>query len=185
MKASSAGAERLDRFEHRDSPASDAILRTTTAPTLFHAGVKENVLPQQAEAVVNFRIRPGDSIAGVLAHVRETVADAAVTIEPHGRFDSEPTAIAPWPQGGYAVIERALRRVSPEADLVVAPYVTNGATDARHYAALTPNLYRFVAFKLRPDELDGLHGSNERLALEEYLRGVRFYHALLRDFAAP
>lgn len=168
-----------------DSPASDATLRTTTAPTLFHAGVKENVLPQQAEAVVNFRIRPGDSIAGVLAHVRETVADAAVTIEPHGRFGSEPTAIAPWPQGGYAVIERALRRVSPEADLVVAPYVTNGATDARHYAALTPNLYRFVAFKLRPDELDGLHGSNERLALEEYLRGVRFYHALLRDFAAP
>jgi carboxypeptidase PM20D1 len=165
-----------------NSPASDATLRTTTAPTLFHAGVKENVLPQQAEAVVNFRIRPGDSIAGVLAHVRATVDDAQVAVEPYGRFGSEPTAIAPWPHGGYAVIERALRRVSPETDLVVAPYVTNGATDARHYAALTPNLYRFVAFKLRPDELDGLHGSNERLALEEYLRGVRFYHALLRDF---
>jgi carboxypeptidase PM20D1 len=166
------------------SPASDATLRTTTAPTLFHAGVKENVLPQQADAVVNFRIRPGDDIAGVLAHVRATVDDAQVEVEAYGRFGSEPTAAAPWPQGGYAVLERVLRRVSPEADLVVAPYVTNGATDARHYAALTPNLYRFVPFKLRPDELAGLHGSNERLALEEYLRGVRFYHALLREFDA-
>jgi carboxypeptidase PM20D1 len=163
------------------SPATDATLRTTTAPTLFQAGVKDNVLPQQAAAVVNFRIRPGDSIEGVLAHVRATVDDERVAIERHG-FGSEPTAVAPWPGGGFAAIERALRRVSPEPVLVVAPYVTNGATDARHYAALTPNLYRFVPFKLRPDELDGLHGSNERLALAEYLRGVRFYHALLRDF---
>ena len=167
-----------------NSPASDATLRTTTAPTLFHAGVKENVLPQQAEAVVNFRIRPGDSIAGVLDHVRATVADEQVAVEAYGRFGSEPTAISPWPEGGYAVIERTLRRVSPESDLVVAPYVTNGATDARHYAALTPNLYRFGPFKLRPDELDGLHGSNERLALDEYLRGVRFYHVLLREFGS-
>jgi carboxypeptidase PM20D1 len=165
------------------SPASDATLRTTTAPTLLRAGVKDNVLPQQAEAVVNFRIRPGDSIEGVLAHVRATVDDARVTVERHGGFGSEPTAVAPWPGGGFAAIERALRRVSPEPVLVVAPYVTNGATDARHYAALTPNLYRFAPFKLRPDELAGLHGSNERLALAEYLRGVRFYHALLRDFA--
>lgn len=164
-----------------NSPVSDATLRTTTAPTLFHSGVKDNVLPQQAEAVVNFRIRPGDSVAGVLAHVRATVADARVDIAPLNDFGSEPTAPAPWDGRGFLAIERALRRVSPEPDLIVAPYVTNGATDARHYAALTRHLYRFAPFKLLPDELAAIHGTNERIAIAEHVRAVRFYLALLRD----
>lgn len=166
-----------------DSPASDATLRTTTAPTLFHAGVKENVLPQRAEAVVNFRLRPGDTRDSILAHVRATVDDAEVEVEAVDRFGGDPTAPAPFPGGGFAAIERALRAASPEPVLVVAPYVTNGATDARHYAALTPNLYRFAAFKLDARGLAAIHGSDERLAASEYLRGVRFYRALLRDFA--
>ena len=51
------------------APSTDATMRTTTAPTLFRAGIKDNVLAQQADAVVNFRIRPGDSVEGVLRHV--------------------------------------------------------------------------------------------------------------------
>jgi carboxypeptidase PM20D1 len=163
-------------------PASDATLRTTTAPTLFRAGVKDNILAQQAEAIVNFRIRPGDSIQGVLAHVRATIDDAAVQVEPHGGFGSEPTLPAPWTGAAFVQIESALRRASPEAELVVAPYVTNGATDARHYADLTPNLYRFAPFKLMPDELAAFHGTDERIAIREYARAVRFYVALLRGF---
>ena len=37
------------------APSSDAMVRTTTAPTIFQAGTKDNVLPSQARAVVNFR----------------------------------------------------------------------------------------------------------------------------------
>jgi carboxypeptidase PM20D1 len=165
-------------------PASDATLRTTTAPTMFHAGVKDNVLAQQAEAIVNFRIRPGDSIAGVLAHVRAAVDDPQVEVEAYGGFGSEPTAPAPWDNAAFALIESALRSASAEAQLVVAPYVTNGATDARHYAALTPNLYRFAPFKLMPDELAAFHGTDERIAITEHARAVRFYVALLRGFGA-
>src|SRR5712692_11456707 len=51
------------------NPTTNSMVRTTTAPTIFQAGVKENVLPSKARAVVNFRILPGDSVAGVLAHV--------------------------------------------------------------------------------------------------------------------
>jgi carboxypeptidase PM20D1 len=133
---------------------------------------------------VNFRIRPGDSTAGVLEHVRATIDDAAVEVAPLDTFGSEPTAPAAWDNAAFAAIEAALRRASPEDTLVVAPYVTNGATDARHYAALTPDLYRFAPFKLLPDELAGFHGTDERIAIAEHARGVRFYHALLRDFGA-
>jgi carboxypeptidase PM20D1 len=39
------------------------MLRTTTALTIVNAGNKENVLPGQADAVVNFRLLPGDTQA--------------------------------------------------------------------------------------------------------------------------
>jgi carboxypeptidase PM20D1 len=163
------------------TPATDATLRTTTAPTIFKAGVKDNVLPQQAEAVVNFRIRPGDSIEGVLQHVRDVVADEDVRIAPAGSFSNEPTAPADWRGDIFAALDTALRRASPETQIVVAPFVTNGATDARHYAALTPNLYRLLPALLTPDLLNSFHGTDERLPIAELERAVRFHIALLQS----
>jgi carboxypeptidase PM20D1 len=167
------------------TPAGDATLRTTTAPTLFHAGVKDNVLAQQAEAVVNFRIRPGDSVSGVLAHVETVVDDPAVEQTVVGDFATEPTAPASWEDPLFLAIEDALRAVSPEPALIVAPYVTSGATDARHYAPLTPRLFRFLPVRLSPELLASFHGNNERLPVAEYLRMVRFYLALLRGWTPP
>jgi len=166
-------------------PGTDATLRTTTAPTIFHAGVKDNVLPQQAEAVVNFRIRPGDSVDGVFAHVRQVVADPRIEVAPYGDFQGDPTPPAPWDGPAFARIEAALRRVSPEESLVVVPYVTTGGTDARHYAALTPNLYRVGASLLRAEDLKRIHGTNERVSIREHVRTVRMYKALLRESPAP
>lgn len=161
------------------APASDATLRTTTAPTLFTAGVKENVLPQQAAAVVNFRIRPGDSIDGVLAHVRETIDDDGIELQLDRAFASEPTAPASWQDPAFVAIEHALRRVARDPALIVAPYVTSGATDARHYAALTPRLFRFLPLTLTPDLLASFHGTDERVPIDDYLRMVRFYLLLV------
>ncbi len=161
-------------------PASDATLRTTTAPTMFQAGIKDNVLAQKAEAVVNFRVRVGDSIDGVLAHVRDTIDDADITIAVDEGFRSEPSAISSWEDPAFLRIETALRSVSPETDLVVAPYVTSGGTDARHYAALTPRLYRFLPILMTPELLASFHGNNERIPVPEYERMVRFYLRLLQ-----
>ena len=66
---------------------------------------------------------------------------------------------------------------------MVAPYVTSGGTDARHYAALTPRLYRFLPVTLTPELLASFHGNNERIPMDEYLRMVRFYLLLLQSEA--
>jgi carboxypeptidase PM20D1 len=165
------------------TPASDATLRTTTAPTLFHAGVKDNVLAQRAEAVVNYRLRVGDSIDGVLAHVRATIDDDDIAIEVLDGFRSEPSAVSSWDDPVFARIEAAVRSVSPEPDLVVAPYVTSGGTDARHYATLTPRIYRFLPVRMTPEMLASFHGTDERIPIAEYERMVRFYLRLLAPAA--
>src|SRR5207249_9004217 len=59
------------------TPQGNALLRTTTAPTVLQAGVKENVLPSTARALVNFRILPGDSVEIGRASCRERVEVSA------------------------------------------------------------------------------------------------------------
>ena len=50
--------------------STNAMMRTTSAVTLINGGVKDNILPSQVKATVNFRLMPGDRIADVVAHAR-------------------------------------------------------------------------------------------------------------------
>jgi carboxypeptidase PM20D1 len=162
------------------APATNALLRTTTAATVIEGGVKENVLPRRARAVVNFRILPGDTVAGVLEHVRRTVADARVKIEVlKGTAASEPSPVSPTDAAGYRVIERTVRELFPGT--VVAPSVVLGGTDARHYAKLCPAVYRFVPLRLHADDLERMHGTNERLSVENFAQLIKFYRQLIRN----
>ena len=163
-------------------PATDATLRTTTAATMLNAGVKDNVLPSEARAVVNFRIRPGETSAGVRARVVAVIDDPRVQVGNDQQWTSEPTAPAPIDDPAYRRIAAALVSVHPEGELVVAPYVVSGGTDLRNYEALTAKLYRIVALELPVAELSRVHGSNERVERAEYARMIRFYQAML---AAP
>jgi carboxypeptidase PM20D1 len=162
-------------------PTTDALVRTTAVPTMLSAGVKENVVPERAEALVNFRIRPGDSVAGVLEHVRRTVGDARVEVSLAGP-GSEPSPVSSAATPGYEAIARAVREVEPRA--LVAPGLVLGGTDARHYQALSSAVYRFLPALLRPDDLPRVHGTNERIGVEDYRRVVRFYLQLLRRAAS-
>jgi carboxypeptidase PM20D1 len=162
------------------TPATDAMLRTTTAATLFSGGVKDNVLPTSARAVVNFRIHPRDTLEQVVEHVRRVVDDERVKIGFEGR---EASAVAPTDSEAFAAIARALREVFPEA--VAVPFLVLGGTDARHYAGLTPRVYRFTPFEYGRDALERVHGTDERISLENLVSGVRFYRRLVERTAGP
>jgi carboxypeptidase PM20D1 len=160
------------------SASTNAVLRTTTALTVVHAGNKDNVLPGRADAVVNFRIRPGDTVAGVMDHVKQTVNNDAV----HAELDagsSEPSRVSPMSSTQYALINRTIREVF--SDAVVAPGIVIGATDARHYKDVSEHVYRFSPVRAGPDDLPRFHGTNERIGVDNYLEAVRFYVQLARN----
>ena len=62
------------------SPAGAALLHTTIAPTMLKGSPKENVLPQDATAWINYRIAPGDTSATVMARAKAAVGDLPVTL---------------------------------------------------------------------------------------------------------
>jgi carboxypeptidase PM20D1 len=159
------------------SAAAHAMTHTTTAATLFRGGVKENVLPAEATAVINFRLLPGDSVENVIEHARAAIDDPSIAILP--RHAIEPLPVGDVKSTGFALIHRTIREVFP--DVVVAPILAIGTTDSRHYAPIAENNYRFVPWRLGPDDLGRFHGVDERLSIEAYGEGIRFYLQLLRN----
>jgi carboxypeptidase PM20D1 len=162
--------------------STNALLRTTTALTMFNAGNKDNVLPGVAEATVNFRILPGNTQQGVLDHVRRTIADERIEIKPLAGA-SEPSRVSSTSAPGYRAIERTVREQMPGT--VVAPGLMLGATDARHFEPFAKNVYRFSPVRARPEDLARFHGTNERIASANLAELIRFYHRLIQQSAGP
>jgi carboxypeptidase PM20D1 len=164
------------------SPSSNAMLRTTTALTIVRAGNKDNVLPGHAEAAVNFRLLPGDTIDGVEAHLKSALGNDAIQVKRYPG-NSEPSPVSPTDGGGYRAIERAARQAFPDA--IVAPGLMIAATDSRHFSLVSHAVYRFSPFRAGSEDLARFHGTNERLAISNYGEMINFYQQLLRNAAQP
>lgn len=153
-----------------------ASLRTTTAPTLFHSGLKDNVVPQNAEALVNFRILPGETIESVMARVEKTIADARVTISIHGQPFAPP---APSPASGVG-FEAIMKSVAAQyEDAVAVPYLMLGGSDAKHYYNICENIYRFAPYEMTAGDMPRIHGTNERISIENYRNMIAFYYRMM------
>jgi carboxypeptidase PM20D1 len=159
------------------SPTLGASIRTTTAVTVFHAGVKDNVVPATATATVNFRVLPGDTTQDVLAHVKEVVDDGRIAAVAQAGSTTEPSRVSRVEARGFGLLARTVREVFPGT--VVAPSLVLGATDGRHYDKVADDVYRFFPFRLRPEDIKRIHGKDERIGIETLAEGVRFYRRFL------
>lgn len=162
-------------------PGGSAMVRTTTAATVISGGVKSNVLPTDARALVNFRILPGDTAQEVLAHVRRVVDNPGIEVRavPDWREASE---VSPTDSLPFLQLQRTIREVFPHT--VVAPYLTLGGTDSRYFSSLTRNVYKFAPIVGDRGDLTRMHGTNERLGVENYVQAVQFFVQLIRNTAA-
>ncbi|MBX7200678.1 MAG: M20 family peptidase [Rhodospirillaceae bacterium] len=163
------------------APTTNAMIRTTTAPTIVQGGVKENVLPTEATAVVNFRIAPGDTVAQVKAHVAAVIDDPDVSIADYRGEGNEATPVADRAGPGFALIGDAARAVAPDA--IVSPGLVVTGTDSKHYSRVSAAAYRFLPMRLRPEDIRRIHASDERIAIANYGEIINFYLALIRAAA--
>ena len=160
--------------------ATNAMMRTTTALTIVNAGNKENVLPGRADAVVNFRILPGDSVESVTAYVKRVIADDRIELAALAP-GVEASPVSAVDTEAYRLIERTIREVFP--DSMVAPSLTLQGTDSRYFGEVAEQVYRFQPTRFKPEDLPRLHGTDERISIDQLADMVRFYHRLLSQAA--
>uniref|UniRef100_A0A670I8J3 Peptidase M20 domain containing 1 n=1 Tax=Podarcis muralis TaxID=64176 RepID=A0A670I8J3_PODMU len=162
------------------TPTTNALVRTTTAITMFHAGVKSNVIPPSANATVNFRIHSSQTVDEVLGIVDKTIDDKRVKIEMESAFD--PLPVSPWDDQtfGVQVFRQTIQDVFPDVGSV-APGICVGNTDSRHFVNLTNAIYRFNPVIFKPEDLPRFHGLNERISIEGYEKQVQFIFQLIQN----
>ena len=152
------------------------MVRTTTAITMFNAGVKENVIPQRAEAKVNFRLLPGDTIEMLIAEITEIVDDPAVRIS-NDRWANRP-GVADVNGDGFSVISAATAEVYPDA--LAIPSLLQATTDTRHYVDLAQDQYRFHGNSIDAAQARSVHGTNEYISEHSFNKAIAVARGMIK-----
>jgi len=158
---------------------TNALIRSTQAITVLHAGVKDNVLPSEAHALINYRLLPGDRIADVERHIVATIDDPGIEIRQEDTFGSEAPPLSDPDAPELALIAKTVNEVFPDA--LVSSGIIMATTDNRHYAQLREQAYYFAPFPYTPDDQPRIHGVDERIAVPAYADMVRFYLRLFEN----
>lgn len=157
-------------------PASAAMIRTTIAPTIFQAGEQYNALPEKATAYINLRLMPGDSLEYVEQYIVDTIDDPDVKVKVTGNEASKVSSTDGWQ---FKAIQQAAKNVYTDA--VIAPYLMFAGSDARHYDIVSDNTYRFLPVHITSEDLNRMHGTNERISVENYINAIKFYMELMKE----
>jgi carboxypeptidase PM20D1 len=158
-----------------------ASVRTTSAVTILRGGVKDNILPGHAEAVVNFRLLPGESIASVCERIRRIIKDDRVQFEPLRGNAWEASPVSPDEHPAFQHIASAAREFFPGTPF--APYIMLGGSDARNYYVICDNVYRFSPCVMVPEDVSRVHGVNERISVDDFALMVEYFYNLIPRWA--
>ena len=162
-----------------ERPILEALnAHTTTAPTIIDGGLKNNVIPTLAEATINFRILPDETIESVQQHIENTISDK-IKVETAG-FLTNPSPVSGIDSKAYKTLEKTIRDIFPNS--IVVPGLVGGGTDARYFYDLSDDVYRFYPIRIAPESMTRFHGIDEKISKENYEEIVKFSYHLIKKF---
>ncbi|MDA8607641.1 M20 family peptidase [Gammaproteobacteria bacterium] len=159
------------------SPVINAMIRTTTAPTMLNGSIKSNVLPIEASALINFRLHPRDTIESVTDHVRRVVGSEDIEVRSLGGMEA--SGISSWNSPGFEIVAASLNKVY--GDVISVPGLMIAASDTRHYSKIADNSFRFNPFSIVPEDMTGFHGTNESIDIDSFVAGIKTYVEIIRE----
>ena len=175
-----------DRGDHAARWISDAnpvwnsMLRDTIVPTMLQAGIRQNVVPPEARAVLNIRLLPGNMVTPLLAKMQTLVNDPAI------RFEVQPNAGETAPSSSttsdlYNTITQVAKQEFPGA--VVVPDMSTSATDSVPLRLRNVQAYGMLPFPITEEDRGRMHAEDERIPVDSFRKGIDFLYAIVSDFA--
>lgn len=152
-----------------------AMAHTTTVATVLRGSAAPNVLASTAQANINVRILPGETVTSVVARLARVIADDQVQLSILKGHDPSPISRTSGPVWGKVI--ETVEETFPDA--VPTPYLMLGASDARWFAPYSATVYRFSPFRMSAEVRATLHGSAEHLPADAFVEGVTFYRRLI------
>jgi acetylornithine deacetylase/succinyl-diaminopimelate desuccinylase-like protein len=172
----------VERYFAQNDPKHNSMIRTTLAPTVLKAGFRDNVIPSEAEAIIDIRALPEEDMVQFRKRLEEVIADPSIEIKPILGRDKAPASKLNTEM--WAALEKTQKRLYPEATLL--PMMLTGASDLSPLRSTGLQAYGIGPLMLEKDIKEGVsaHSDNERI-LEKSLHGfVQFMWYAVLEVAA-
>lgn len=159
-----------------------SVLRTSISPTILSGGFRQNVIPSQAEAMLDIRALPDENMTAFYAEMDRIIGDPAVKIVPMapGRPTAPPSRLD---TEMFRALEKTQRRMYPGA--ITVPGMVTGSTDLAQLRAKGVQAYGIGP---RFDEAEfaehGWHSDVERLSEDSLYGLVQFLWYTVLEVAA-
>jgi acetylornithine deacetylase/succinyl-diaminopimelate desuccinylase-like protein len=147
-----------------------ASLHNTVSPTVLRAGNKDNVIPADAEALLDGRTLPGQTADDLIREVRDIIGNE-LEIEPYDEMP--PVSMNDYRGELFDILCDTVRTHDPGG--IPVPWLCNGFTDAKAYSRMGARFYGFSPLQLPPElEFSKLfHGIDERIPVEGFKWGLQ------------
>lgn len=157
------------------SAQAGAMIRTTMAFTMQSGSDACNVMPARATVSANMRFIPHQGMEESLAIVKKLADKYQLGMEVHAANDYTPATDIHGE--AFQTVQRVIAQTFPGC--AGSPYVMTGATDARFYQKICPNVVRFAPVIYGPEQMKGMHGLNENIEYDCLPGAVDFYKNLI------
>jgi acetylornithine deacetylase/succinyl-diaminopimelate desuccinylase-like protein len=157
-------------------PSLNAVMRNGISPTMVAGGLAGNVIPAEANAVLNVRTIPGFAIDDVVERMRAAIDDPEIELTITHRGSEAPAS-----DPGSAMFNAMAEAASLlDPDLIVVPYLSTGGTDSSHLRRIGINCYGVLPFPMEQIDETRMHGHDERVPVESLAFGARFIYEAVR-----
>jgi acetylornithine deacetylase/succinyl-diaminopimelate desuccinylase-like protein len=175
-----------DRGDHAQRVLSDmnpmwnSMIRDTIAPTVLQAGIRPNVIPSEARAVLNVRLLPGDTIDVLINELNKLVNDPSVKLEvmPDAGLAAPNSSME---NDFYALLTKVCAKEFSGAP--VLPMLSTGATDSAQLRLHSVQAYGLSPFPLPTEDQARIHGDDERMPLASFAKGVDLMTRVVTEFS--
>ena len=147
----------LDKMTKKSGGQLNALVRTTCALTMMSGSTATNVIPSEAMIGANLRLQPGETFESINAKYEAMLKKLGIKATIKYAYHWDPSRISTTDCDGYRKLEKAVIGAWGE-DVIVTPFIMTACADARHWGVISDKVYRFSAMKLRPDQLEMIHG---------------------------
>ena len=163
-----------------ENPITRAAIINTVHVTGLGGENKPNVVPSEVYAILDCRIQPDVEPQEFIAYLEGMVSE-------HIRFDvisASTGSSSPVDDPFFYALAR--QAVKDEPDSVAGPVVSVGYTDSNYLRPFGAKAYGFVPVALTGEDMEGFHGHNEKLSVENIHTGTKkLFLSVLEVTAKP
>lgn len=158
-----------------------AMMASTLVPTVVRAGERPNVIPSEANAVIDARLLPGHDAHEFIEMLRSRFTSGGLDLD-ITLLDDRPGIEFEFQTPLFDCIRSVMVQHEPDAHVV--PYLSPMGTDAKHLRGMGIAAYGFKPMRQLPEALKfGLvHGHNERISLDNLLLLTRVTYDIIAQF---